>query len=82
MSHLKNYHQVKARLRKQSEEAGQKPKRVDCRGCAHYYITWDQNFPYGCAAMKFKAPITPCLFVFQSSGMPCQMFEPKKKDAG
>jgi len=48
-----------------------------CIGCKHYYITWDKKFPYGCKAMAFKSHETPALSVYRSSGMECQLFEPK-----
>jgi hypothetical protein len=54
-------------------------KRPNCWGCKHYFITWDMNRPYGCHALNFKSKTTPSLVVFQSSGMQCQMFSPKKK---
>jgi hypothetical protein len=50
---------------------------VNCRLCTHYYITWDERFPYGCRAMGFKSKAVPSLTVFRSSSLPCQMFEPK-----
>lgn len=57
-------------------------KRVNCRKCVHYYITWDEKFPYGCRAYEFKTNTLPSVKVFQSSGLPCQLFtlkeEPKK----
>ena len=59
-------------------KANPKPKkRIHCRNCKHYYITWDVRFPYGCKALNFKSHITPCLMVFESSGIPCQFHELK-----
>jgi hypothetical protein len=55
---------------------------VNCRLCTHYYITWDERFPYGCRAMGFKSKTTPSRMVFQSSNMPCQMFQRRSRPAG
>ncbi len=53
-------------------------KRINCRKCEHYYITWDQKYPYGCRAMGFKTASLPSLRVFQSTGHECLMFSEKK----
>ena len=53
------------------------PNRIYCLRCAHYYVTWEPAFPYGCRALGFKSHIQPSVAVYQSSGMPCQVFEPK-----
>jgi len=49
----------------------------NCLECAHYHITWDTQFPYGCKAMNFKSKRKPYLEVFESSGAHCLRFEPK-----
>jgi len=49
-----------------------------CYKCRHYYITWDNNFPYGCRAMGFKSYETPSVTVYKSSGTNCLLFEPKE----
>lgn len=51
--------------------------RIDCLKCRHFYITWDELFPKGCKALGFKSRELPSLAVFRSSGMECQLFEPK-----
>jgi hypothetical protein len=50
----------------------------------HYFITYDQNFPYGCRAMNFKSRSVPCKEVESASGLPCQMHQsaPKRRPAG
>ena len=53
-----------------------------CLQCIYYYITFDQNRPYGCRAMQFKSKKNPAQVVFESSGMVCQLFSPKKKPTG
>ncbi|MBN2329618.1 MAG: uracil-DNA glycosylase [Candidatus Omnitrophica bacterium] len=52
-------------------------QKANCRNCAHFYITWDKNFPYGCRIMGFKTRRLPCMTVYESSGMDCQSFQPK-----
>jgi len=50
-----------------------------CRNCRHYYITHDPGKNHGCRAMKFKSQDNPARVVFASSGIPCQLFQEKKK---
>jgi len=52
-------------------------KRIACQGCRHYKITWEPRNPYGCGAHGFKTNRNPALAVFQSSGIPCQLYSPK-----
>jgi len=47
---------------------------ADCRKCSYYYITWDENFPYGCKAMKFKSKYVPDMEVRLTSGKDCLSF--------
>jgi hypothetical protein len=54
-------------------------KRIDCRKCKHFEVTWDKSFPYGCKAMGFKTAFFPSLEVFRSSGVACLRFEQKPK---
>ncbi|NVM23851.1 MAG: uracil-DNA glycosylase [Desulfobacterales bacterium] len=54
-------------------------KRIDCHKCKHYYVTWDEHFPHGCHAMRFKSKEFPSAVVRQSSGMSCFMFEQKAR---
>ncbi|THF57217.1 uracil-DNA glycosylase [Pseudothauera rhizosphaerae] len=54
----------------------------DCKACAHYYITHDPTFPYGCRRLGFKTRRQPAQDVLASSGLPCMMFEPKGRRAG
>lgn len=51
---------------------------IACRHCAHYYITHDPRFPYGCRALGFKSRIEPCREVLAASGEPCAYFERKR----
>ncbi len=52
-------------------------KAEECFNCKHFYVTWDEFFPRGCKALKFKSREIPSAVVKRSSGMECQMFEPK-----
>ena len=53
-------------------------KRINCRKCVHYFVTWQAGNPHGCKAYGFKSAQLPSLVVFQSSGIECSMFEIKK----
>ncbi len=52
-------------------------KKLDCHGCKHYYVTWDERLPRGCRAMNFTSRRMPSDVVYENSGMDCQMFKPK-----
>jgi len=51
---------------------------IDFHKCEHYYVTWDEHFPHGCNAMKFKSKQLPSPMVFASSYIECLLFEKKK----
>jgi len=53
-------------------------KKIDCFRCRHFHVTWDPAAPRGCRAFGFKTQQLPAIVVRQSSGAPCQLFEPKK----
>ncbi|HIP47335.1 MAG TPA: uracil-DNA glycosylase [Campylobacterales bacterium] len=53
-------------------------KRVNCKRCVHYYVTWQAQHPHGCKAFGFKSKIIPSMQVLKDSGKPCGMFEEKK----
>ena len=36
-----------------------KMERISCHKCKFFYVTWDNFFPYGCAAMDSKAKSSP-----------------------
>jgi hypothetical protein len=46
-----------------------------CRECTHYYVTWDDSFPYGCRAMGFKSRRNPQLDVLRATNTHCVTFE-------
>lgn len=51
--------------------------RNPCLSCRHYYLTYDPRQPYGCRAMGFKSAKAPNLIAFETSGMICQLMEPR-----
>lgn len=56
-------------------------KRINCRKCEYYFVTWEAQRPHGCRAYGFKSMQIPSIVVFQSSGDDCTMFKEKgKKD--
>lgn len=54
-------------------------QRPNCFACRHFYITHEQNTPYGCRALGFKSAQSPALVVFSNSGLQCQLFAAKTK---
>ena len=52
-------------------------KRINCRRCEYYFVTWKPKQPHGCKAYGFKSPQIQSLVDFQSSGMDCTMFKQK-----
>jgi len=52
-------------------------KRINCRRCLYYYVTWEKDKPHGCKAYNFKSKQIPSMVVFQSSGVDCAMFRLK-----
>jgi len=57
---------------------GEGEGKANCFDCAHFYITWDRNFPRGCRALSFKGKEMPCVTVLSSSGIQCQRFTPRE----
>lgn len=55
----------------------QAPGQVVCRRCKFYRVSWDPAAPHGCDAIGFKSQKLPSLVVLQTSGMECQLFQPK-----
>lgn len=52
-------------------------KRINCRVCKHYFVTWEKTKPHGCRAYGFKSQQIPSMVVFQSSGVECALFQRK-----
>ncbi|HET7776190.1 MAG TPA: hypothetical protein VFK74_07480 [Azospira sp.] len=59
--------------------AKQKPPGPQCTRCAHYYITHDVSFPYGCRSLDFKSRRPPIFEVQDASGLDCQYFQAKTR---
>jgi hypothetical protein len=55
---------------------------IDCHKCEHYYVTWDEHFPHGCKAMKFKSKQLPSVSVFVSSDIECLLYKIKSTFRG
>lgn len=51
-----------------------KPK---CHQCAHYFITHEVAFRYGCRALGFKSRSQPGREVIAASGEQCLYFQAK-----
>jgi hypothetical protein len=52
-------------------------RRIDCRRCRHYFVTWDDHAPHGCRAIQFKSRLLPAQVVQRVSGRHCLKFSPK-----
>ena len=55
-------------------------RAIDCFSCRFFFITYEQRFPYGCRAARFKSSRMPSREMFANSGMDCQFFAGKEKD--
>jgi len=53
--------------------------KVNCFLCRYFYITHEQNFPYGCRAIGFKSKYLPSFAVYSNSGLECQSFVVKQE---
>lgn len=51
---------------------------IVCNQCAHFYITFDPQMPYGCRAMDFKNHRLPEYEVWETTGHACLSFTPKE----
>jgi hypothetical protein len=58
-----------------------KPPERDglCRGCKHFGVSYDRNFPYVCRAMGFKSRMLPIWEVKSADGRDCMSFQPRPK---
>ncbi|MEJ2373223.1 MAG: uracil-DNA glycosylase [Sulfurimonas sp.] len=52
-------------------------KRINCRKCKYYFVTWEASQPHGCKAYGFKSKQLPSQVVFSSSGRECSLFQEK-----
>ena len=52
-------------------------KQIDCNSCAHFFITWNKRFPFGCRAMGFMSANSPNKDVFEVEGRDCLAYKEK-----
>lgn len=52
-------------------------KKINCKKCKYFYITWDVSSPYGCKSMGFKSKFMPSIIVYKSTHESCLYFNPK-----
>ena len=45
--------------------------RLNCRGCRHFFVTYEPRNPWGCRQFGFKGKNLPAQIVYQSTGMQC-----------
>lgn len=55
-----------------------KSEDLTCKDCAHFFVTYDRYFPYGCRKMDFKSLRYPHFEVRETTGKPCQGWEARK----
>jgi hypothetical protein len=48
--------------------------RLNCRGCRHFFVTYEPRNPWGCRQFGFKGKNLPAQIVYQSTGMQCAYF--------
>ncbi|MCE5273653.1 MAG: uracil-DNA glycosylase [Syntrophaceae bacterium] len=56
------------------------PADINCFACRHFFITYDQHYPYGCRAVGFKSRVMPSKEMSANSGIECQLFSAKEKN--
>jgi len=54
-------------------------KKINCRKCQFYYVTWEAAKPHGCKAYGFKSAQIPSMVVLNSSGAACSLFKEKHR---
>jgi len=59
------------------KDRDKKETEVNCFSCAHFFITYEPDFPYGCQAVNFKSRLIPAKLMYVYSGMGCQSFKKK-----
>ena len=53
--------------------------RLNCRGCQHFFITYDPHRPWGCRQFGFKSHGIPARLVYESTGIECAYYQPQRK---
>ena len=51
----------------------------NCFQCKFFYVSFDNNRPYGCRAMGFKSREMPSLEVFRADGSKCLSFRSRRR---
>jgi hypothetical protein len=54
-------------------------QHINCFSCEHFYITYEQRYPYGCRSIGFKSVRMPSVDVYINSNMECGLFVPKER---
>jgi hypothetical protein len=54
-------------------------QQINCFSCEHFYITYEQRYPYGCRIIGFKSARMPSVDVYINSDMQCGLFSEKEK---
>ena len=57
-------------------------RHADCNSCAHFFITWNKKFPFGCRAMGFMTSNSPSKDVFEVEGRDCLAYKDKFSQPG
>ncbi len=57
-------------------------RHADCNSCAHFFITWNKRFPFGCRAMGFMTSNSPSKDVFEVEGRDCLAYKNKFSHLG
>ena len=53
--------------------------KINCFSCEHFYITYEQRYPYGCRIIGFKSVRMPSIDVYVNSHIECGLFVQKEK---
>ena len=48
--------------------------RLNCRGCRHFFVTYEPQNPWGCRKFGFKGKNLPAQIVYRATGMQCAYF--------
>tara|TARA_B100000945_G_C20383683_1_gene598565 strand:+ start:419 stop:661 length:243 start_codon:yes stop_codon:yes gene_type:complete len=53
--------------------------KLNCKGCIHFFVTYDKFRPWGCRKFGFKGKNLPAQIVYLTTGMQCAYYETKPK---
>ena len=54
-------------------------QHINCFSCEHFFITYEQKYPYGCRIISFKSARMPSVDVYINSNMECGLFVQKER---